>query len=117
MGKPIHSLLYMYYISSFLAPVIKTTLQGSGEVFGSVELCCRNQKTSYNEKCILYCNSNFLTVIGLTVNAKPRCQGFNNYDNKVTIVFTDNQAKDKYTVSDVKLIPSSWSEKNIRQHP
>ena len=26
----------------------------------------------------------FLTVIGLTVNAKPRCQGFNNYDNKVT---------------------------------
>lgn len=33
----------------------------------------------------------FLTVIGLTVNAKPRCQGFNNYDNKVTIVFTDNQ--------------------------
>ena len=32
------------YISSFLAPVIKTTLQGSGEVFGSVELCCRNQK-------------------------------------------------------------------------
>ena len=44
MGKPIHSLLYMYYISSFLAPVIKTTLQGSGEVFGSVELCCRNQK-------------------------------------------------------------------------
>lgn len=53
----------------------------------------------------------FLTVIGLTVNAKPRCQGFNNYDNKVTIVFTDNQAKDKYTVSDVKLIPSSWSEK------
>lgn len=28
----------------FLAPVIKTTLQGSGEVFGSVELCCRNQK-------------------------------------------------------------------------
>jgi hypothetical protein len=48
----------------------------------------------------------FLTVIGLTVNAKPRCQGFNNYDNKVTIVFTD-----KYTVSDVKLIPSSWSEK------
>ena len=55
----------------------------------------------------------FLTVIGLTVNAKPRCQGFNNYDNKVTIVFTDNQAKDKYTVSDVKLIPSSWSEKRI----
>ena len=52
-----------------------------------------------------------LLSIGLTVNAKPRCQGFNNYDNKVTIVFTDNQAKDKYTVSDVKLIPSSWSEK------
>ena len=65
----------------------------------------------------------FLTVIGLTVNAKPRCQGFNNYDNKVTIVFTDNQAKDKYTVSDVKLIPSSsdapdkWKEKQIQSVP
>ena len=34
----------------------------------------------------------FLTVIGLTVNAKPRCQGFNNYDNKVTIVFTEQSA-------------------------
>ena len=31
--------------------------------------------------------------------------------NKVTIVFTDNQAQDKYTVSAVKLIPSSWREK------
>ena len=51
----------------------------------------------------------FLTVIGLTVNAKPRCQGFNNYDNKVTIVFTDNQAGERYSVSDVKLIPSSWN--------
>ena len=70
------------------------------------------KKTSYNEKCILYCNSNFLDCHRFgQLNAKPRCQGFNNYDNKVTIVFTDNQAKDKYTVSDVKLIPSSWSEK------
>ncbi len=24
--------------------------------------------------------------------AKPHCQGFNNYDNKVTIVFTDDKA-------------------------
>lgn len=23
--------------------------------------------------------------------AKPHCQGFNNYDNKVTIVFTDDK--------------------------
>ena len=49
------------------------------------------------------------TVIGLTANAKPHCQGFNNYNGKVTIVFTDNQAGDRYTVSDVKLIPS-WNE-------
>lgn len=47
-----------------------------------------------------------LAVIGLAANAKPHCQGFNNYDNKVTIVFTDNQSGDRYTVSDVKLIPS-----------
>ena len=48
-------------------------------------------------------------VIALTVEAKPHCQGFNNYDDKVTIVFTDNQAGERYSVSDVKLIPSSWN--------
>lgn len=36
--------------------------------------------------------------------AKPKCQGFNNYDNKVTIVFTDEEASKTYSVSDVKLI-------------
>lgn len=51
----------------------------------------------------------FLAVIGLAVNAKPYCQGFNNYDDKVTIVFTDNQTGERYSVSDVKLIPSSWN--------
>lgn len=30
-------------------------------------------------------------VIALAAKAKPHCQGFNNYDDKVTIVFTDNQ--------------------------
>jgi hypothetical protein len=46
-------------------------------------------------------------VASLTVYAKPKCQGFNNYDNKVTIVFTDDKAAgNRYTVSDVKLIPS-----------
>ena len=46
-------------------------------------------------------------VASLTVYAKPNCQGFNNYDNKVTIVFTDDKAAgNRYTVSDVKLIPS-----------
>lgn len=49
-------------------------------------------------------------VIGLAANAKPHCQSFNNYNDKVTIVFTDNQAEDRYTVSDVKLIPS-WNGK------
>ena len=44
------------------------------------------------------------TVIGLTANAKPHCQGFNNYNGKVTIVFTDNQAGDRYTVATVILI-------------
>lgn len=45
-------------------------------------------------------------VASLTVYAKPTCQGFNNYDNKVTIVFTDDKAEDQYNVSDVKLIPT-----------
>lgn len=38
--------------------------------------------------------------------AKPHCQSFNNYDDKVTIIFMDDEAGDKYTVTDVKLIPS-----------
>lgn len=83
-------------------------MEKSSEVW---DFAAEIKKTSYNENVFYIVTVIFLTVIGLTVNAKPRCQGFNNYDNKVTIVFTDNQAKDKYTVSDVKLIPSSWSEK------
>ena len=45
----------------------------------------------------------FSVALSMTAYAKPRCQGFNNYDNKVSIVF---RAGDRYTVSDVKLIPS-----------
>lgn len=41
----------------------------------------------------------------MAANAKPQCQGFNNYDDKVTIVFTDDKAGERYTVSDVKLTP------------
>lgn len=48
-------------------------------------------------------------IIALTIEAKPHCQGFNNYDNKVTIVFTDKPVGKRYLVSDVKLIPSSWN--------
>lgn len=48
-----------------------------------------------------------LAAINVAAYAKPHCQGFNNYDNKVTIVFTDDKAAgNRYTVSDVKLIPS-----------
>lgn len=36
--------------------------------------------------------------------AKPHCQGFNNYDSKVTIVFTDNNVGSLYEVTDVKLV-------------
>lgn len=42
-------------------------------------------------------------VCGITY-AKPHCQGFNNYDNKVTIVFTDDKAGSRYEVMDVKLV-------------
>lgn len=47
----------------------------------------------------------FMVIFSITAVAKPKCQGFNNYDDKVTIVFTDVNAGERYTVSDVKLIP------------
>lgn len=40
----------------------------------------------------------------ISVYAKPQCQGFNNYDNKVTVTFTDDKAGSTYVVSDVKLV-------------
>ena len=50
-------------------------------------------------------------ALSLSVYAKPHCQGFNNYDNKVTITFIDDKATNQYTVSDVKLIPSWKGQK------
>ena len=53
----------------------------------------------------------------VVANAKPHCQGFNNYDDKVTIVFTDDQAGINYSVTDVRLIPScigSWRGKEYK---
>ena len=50
-------------------------------------------------------------ALSLSVYAKPQCQGFNNYDNKVTITFIDDKATNQYTVSDVKLIPSWKGQK------
>ena len=38
--------------------------------------------------------------------AKPRCQSFDNHDNKVTVVFTDDKAGSNYSVTDPRLIPS-----------
>lgn len=52
-------------------------------------------------------------MASLIAFAKPKCQGFNNYDNKVTIVFTDEKAREQYNVSDVKLIPS-WGSKEYQ---
>ncbi|MDE6266706.1 MAG: hypothetical protein K2M07_05085 [Muribaculaceae bacterium] len=49
----------------------------------------------------------FLSMaLSLSVYAKPLCQGFNNYDGKVTIVFIDDKAGGQYAVTEVKLIPS-----------
>ena len=45
----------------------------------------------------------FSVALSMTAYDKQRFQGFNNYDNKVSIVL---RAGDRYTVSDVKLIPS-----------
>lgn len=44
-------------------------------------------------------------MISIASYAKPHCQSFNNYDNKVTIIFTDDKVGDKYAVTDVRLIP------------
>ena len=56
----------------------------------------------------------FLSMaLSLSVYAKPHCQGFNNYDNKVTITFIDDEATNQYTVSDVKLIPS-WNGRKYK---
>ena len=51
-----------------------------------------------------------LALFFVATDAKPRCKGFNNYDNKVTIVVTDDKAGDHYSVSDVKLIPKFHGE-------
>lgn len=45
-----------------------------------------------------------LSLICVIAYAKPHCQGFNNYDNKVTVVFTDDKVDSQYEVTDVKLI-------------
>lgn len=45
-----------------------------------------------------------MSLVCGTAYAKPHCQGFNNYDNKVTIVFTDDKAGSQYKVTDVKLV-------------
>lgn len=45
-----------------------------------------------------------LSLICGMAYAKPHCQGFNNYDSKITIVFTDDKASSRYEVTDVKLV-------------
>lgn len=54
-----------------------------------------------------------LAAINVAAYAKPHCQGFNNYDNKVTVIFTDDKAGSQYTVSDVILIPS-WKGREYK---
>lgn len=46
-----------------------------------------------------------MLLLGIALSAKTHCQGFNNYDDKVTIVFTDDNVGKQYSVTDVKLIP------------
>lgn len=45
-----------------------------------------------------------LATIAMIANAKPKCQGFNNYDDKVTVIFIDDNAGSNYSVSDVTLV-------------
>ena len=51
--------------------------------------------------------------LSVAAYAKPHCQGFNNYDNKVTIVFTDDKAGSEYAVSDAIFIPY-WKGKEYK---
>lgn len=48
-----------------------------------------------------------IIVAAATIYAKPRCHGFNNYDNKVTIILVDDKAGEKYTVSEAVLSTGS----------
>lgn len=43
-------------------------------------------------------------ICAVMLYAKPHCQGFNNYDGKVTIIFTDDDAGKSYSVTDVMLV-------------
>ena len=47
-----------------------------------------------------------LAVVGTKAIAKPHCQNFNNYDDRVTITFTDDKVGKRYDVTDVVFIPS-----------
>ena len=38
-------------------------------------------------------------IASISAYAKPHCQSFNNYDDKVTIIFADESADNTYSVS------------------
>ena len=46
-------------------------------------------------------------MVAATTYAKPRCHGFNNYGDKVTIVLVDDKAGDKYMVTEAVLSTGS----------
>lgn len=52
-----------------------------------------------------------LAVVGTKAIAKPHCQNFNNYDDRVTITFTDDKVGKRYDVTDVVFIPSFFGGK------
>lgn len=59
-------------------------------------------------------------AISLVAYAKPKCQGFNNYNDKVTIVFTDEAAGKDYSVTEATLLtlgkeyPATSVEANVK---
>lgn len=50
------------------------------------------------------------TIAGLVANAAPNCCHFNNEGDKVTIIFTDEDAVGEYIISDVLLYPIEGGE-------
>ena len=57
-----------------------------------------------------------LAVVGTKAIAKPHCQNFNNYDDRVTITFTDDKVGKRYDVTDVVFIPSFFGGKLSATH-
>lgn len=65
---------------------------------------------------ILFLLIMLLSLSGIEISAKPHCEGFNNYNDKVTIVFSDSDVKFPYIVTDavIKTYGKEYKATSIR---